>query len=331
MSLPEVTAVRERIENITENWSTLKMQAASQGVQFPTDRITPQMAEIVFKAVYLFGLRIGEICGYRFPSDKAQPTGMLLWAKEASWQIPDLDDDETIILLKRIMARNYGKSLSDEEVIAIKEPAFVLSIITEKREGFNRHAALPLNPDYEPWTKEVMQYILERQTKGPLPHLKELTEKLNGHNGQFVNLIQIMQTPEGQKICEDYPPIFPLTRQDAYQIAVQVFNGFSYPIVKYNKLKLDAEGQPVQEMKNGKLTNVYESIADHQKKYSDHANRHLRSTELKSKFRIKGDALNKFMGWASPRNAESSAMQERYVLEPWQEAGYFPKLLRVRA
>jgi hypothetical protein len=229
------------------------------------------------------------------------------------------------------MARNYGKVITDEEVMAIQEPAFVLSIITEKRQGFNRQAAIPLNPDYEPWAKEVMQYILERQIKGPLPHLKELTDKINKTNTTPIGVTQILQTKEAIQIIKKHPPVFPFRRQEVYPIALKIFEGFSYPIVKYNRPKKDETGKVIQELRDGKLKNVYEPIPDHQKKYSDHACRHARSTELKSRYRIKGDQLNQFMGWARNRNSEASAMQDRYVLEPWKEAGFFPKLLRKKA
>ncbi len=289
--------------------------------------LTP--VKTLFQTVELFGLRIGEGCGYVYPSeqDKAQPTGMLLWASQETWQ-PREDDDEEIILLKRLMMRNYGKELSDMEVLKLQEPAFVLSIVTEKREGFNRKAAIPLNPEYEPWAKEVMQYIMERQIKGPLPELKKLTAELC--NGKPVGILEAMKTKDGQSILENYEPIFPFKRQEVYPIAAQLFKGFTYPITQYNKRKVDADGEYVYHMKDGKKIYEYALVPEHQKRFSDHALRHLRSTVLKSSYHIRGEPLDKFMGWSKPRGGESSAMQDRYVLEPWKEAGYFPRLLRRR-
>jgi hypothetical protein len=297
MSLPNVSDVRSRIE-----------------------AIEAKDIKRLFQTVYLFGLRIGEACGYRYPSEtKSQNTGMLLWATQETWQ-PRIEDDEEMILLKRLMIRNYGKELTDMEVLQLNEQAFVLSIITEKREGFNRKAAIPLSPEYEPWAKEVTEYIQERQTKGPLPYLQRLTQA-GGLNGKPISIIEVLKTEEADRIIETYEPVFPFRRQEVLPMAIRLFQGFTYPITQYKKR--------VGHNEEGK--GVYETVPEHQKQFGDHALRHLRSTELKSFYRVHGEALDKFMGWSKPRGGESSAMQDRYVLEPWREAGYFPRLLRRRA
>lgn len=297
MSLPTVANVRSRIEDIEDE---------------PIKRL--------FQTVLLFGLRIGEACGYRYASEtKSQNTGMLLWATTDVWQ-PREDDDEEMIFLKRVMMRNYGKELTDMEVLQLQEQAFVLSIITEKREGFNRKAAIPLSQDYEPWAREVFDYIAHRQGLGPLPHLQKLTLEIGSANGKPVSIIETIKTQEAKNIIENYEPIFPYRRQEILPIAIKLFQGFTYPITQYKK----------KTGVNEKGKGVYETIPEHQKQFGDHALRHLRSTELKSIYRVQGEALDKFMGWSKPRGGESSAMQDRYVLEPWKEAGYFPRLLRRR-
>lgn len=298
MSLPSFREARERIE--AEPIDALRM---------------------FWKIIYLFGLRVGEACGYRYESEtKAQPTGMLLWASTSAWQI-DEDNDEDFILLKRLMMRNHGKKVDDTDILQITEQAFVLSIITEKRKGFNRQAAIPLNPDYEPWAEEVCHYVIQRQKHGPLMKLKKLTKELSEIAGKPVSMIETLKTDKAQYIIENNEPIFPFYRQQVWPKAVELFEGLTYPIAQYNKrIGTDSE--------TGK--GIYETVPAHQKQFSDHAIRHLRSTELKSFYRIKGEMLDKFMGWTKPRGGESSAMQDRYVLEPWKEAGYFPRLLRRR-
>jgi hypothetical protein len=105
-------------------------------------------------------------------------------------------------------------------------------------------------------------------------------------------------------------PVFPYYRQQVYPVARALFDGWKYPIVSY----VTGKDGPV--------------IRAHQKAFANHAIRHLRATELKSKYRIKGEMLDSFMGWTKARGAGSSPMQDKYVLEPWKEAGYFPRLLR---
>ena len=312
MSLPSVSEVRNRIDAI-EDISIKRL----------------------FQTVYLFGLRIGEACGHIYPSEigKAQPTGMLLWASQETWELQDEDDDETITLLKRIMMRNYGKELSDNDILQLRELAFVLSIITEKRQGFNRQVAIPDSAEYEPWAKEVREYIQHRQGLGPLPHLRKLTEEMSMLSPKPLGITEILQTKKAHAIIKKYEPVFPFRRQEIYPLAVKIFQGFTYPIVKYNRPKTQINAKGEKEIvtiinAKGEKETVYEPIPDHQKKFSDHALRHARSTELKTKCRIKGDLLNQFMGWARNRNSEASAMQDRYILEPWKEAGYFPRLLR---
>jgi hypothetical protein len=297
MSLPSFQEARERIEAVEND--DLRM---------------------LFKTVYLFGLRIGEACGYKYESEvNAQPTGMLLWATPSAWQ-PDEDNDEDFILLKRLMMRNYGKELSDFDVLQMTEQAFVLSIVTEKRKGFNRQAAIPLNPDYEPWAEEVYRYISARQKHGPLMKLQQLTKELSQREGKPISIIKTLKTDKALDIIDKNEPIFPFYRQTIWPIATKVFDGLTYPIAQYKKrIGTDEEGK-----------GVYQTVPAHQKPFTDHAIRHLRSTELKSFYRVKGEMLDKFMGWTKPRGGESSAMQDRYVLEPWKEAGYFPRLLRRR-
>ncbi|GAJ01734.1 unnamed protein product, partial [marine sediment metagenome] len=62
-----------------------------------------------------------------------------------------------------------------------------------KRGGIERFAALPLNKKYEPWTRQVYDYFLDRGSR----------------------------------------PCFPFTRQKVWQYSKQVFEGLTYPIERY--------------------------------------------------------------------------------------------------
>lgn len=309
MSLPNVSDVRSRIEKIED-----------------------KDVEMLLKTITLFGLRVGEGCGYVYPSEvgKAQPTGMLLWASNSEWQ-PNMMNYNEVFVLQSIALMDTGEELSREEISKIRENAFVLSIITEKREGYNRKAAIPMNPKYERWSPEVFKYIAERQDKGPLPHLLKLNAEQSRSNGRPVGLLHTLRTLEGESIMENYEPVFPYKRQEILPIVTKLFEGFTYPIAQYKRRKLDENGNEIYTIKDGKKIYEYEIIPGHQKRFGNHALRHLRSTELKTFFLIDGAALDNFMGWAKPRGGESSGMQDRYVLEPWKEAGYFPRLLRLRA
>jgi hypothetical protein len=249
MSLPSFQAVRDRIEAIPN----LGLKRCYQGV-------------------YITGSRIGEFAGLMYPSDPAKATGMHLTVSEDVYTV-DLENIDDIAALRAISLVERGEEYTMKELAAIKEPVAIFHITTEKRAGFVRHTALPLNPKYDVggWTRQVCEYIKSRQDKDE--------------------------------------PVFPYYRQQLYPAASEFFKGFTYPIVTYKSLE-------------------DELVKAHQKDFANHALRHERATELRSRYRIKGEMLDSYMGWTKQRGSGGSAMQDRYVLEPWREAGYVPKLMR---
>jgi hypothetical protein len=249
MSLPSFQAVRDRIESI------------------------PNLGlNRCYKGVYITGSRIGEFAGLMYPSDPAKATGMHLTVTEDVYTV-DLENIDDIAALRAISLVERGEEYTMKELAAIREPVAIFHITTEKRAGFVRHTALPLNPKYDVagWTRQVYEHIKSRQDKDE--------------------------------------PVFPYYRQQLYPTAKELFKGFTYPIVTYKSLE-------------------DELVKAHQKDFANHAIRHERATELRSRYRIKGEMLDSFMGWTKQRGSGGSAMQDRYVLEPWREAGYVPKLMR---
>lgn len=250
MSLPPVKIVRERIAQIP-----------NLGIQR------------YYQFIYITGSRCGEGASMYFPSEKGKPTGSLLTVAEDTYQVDMMNFDD-VMTLKAISLMDNGREFTTEEIAKIREPVVIFKITTEKRAGFERFTALPLNPIYDPdgWDKQVFDYVNERQGKEE--------------------------------------PVFPYYRQQLYPIAIDLFKGLDYPIVSYR-------------------TYTKELVRNHQKNFANHALRHLRANELKGKYRIKGEMLDAFMGWSKQRGSGGiSSMQDRYVLEPWKEAGYFPRLLR---
>ena len=87
MSLPNVSDVRSRIEKLED-----------------------KDVEMLLKTITLCGLRVGEGCGYVYPSEvgKAQPTGMLLWASNADWQ-PNMMNYNEVFVLQSIALMDTGQ------------------------------------------------------------------------------------------------------------------------------------------------------------------------------------------------------------------------------
>lgn len=87
------------------------------------------------------------------------------------------------------------------ELGPIKENVAVFTVSTAKRGGIERLVGLPLDPKYEPWTKEVCKYYLAQKNEA----------------------------------C------FPFTRQKVWQYSKQVFEGLTYPIERYTIIEEEGE------------------------------------------------------------------------------------------
>lgn len=108
-------------------------------------------------------------------------------------------------------------------------------------------------------------------------------------------------------------PVFPFTRQYVWNHAKEIFNGFYYPIDRYYLRK--------QELKI--------EITAHPKRFTLHAIRHLRATELIRFYHFKAEDLAAYCGWKLGTVSKVSSVMERYIdLGAYIE--YFPKLLKKR-
>jgi hypothetical protein len=111
----------------------------------------------------------------------------------------------------------------------------------------------------------------------------------------------------------DDTPVFPCTRQTVWVHAKTIFEGFNYPILSY-KIKRD-----------GELTHVPE----HSKRFTLHALRHLRATELIRFYHFKAEDLAAYCGWRLTSIGKTTSVMERYIdLSAYVD--YFPKLLKQR-
>ena len=97
-----------------------------------------------------------------------------------------------------------GRSLDIQEHMA--EEAALFSVNTAKRDGLKRICALPFNNEYEPWTKEVVDYF---QTF-------------------------------------DYnDPVFPFTRQTVWRHSKDCWKDLYYKIEPYNIIEVDQLGNVI--------------------------------------------------------------------------------------
>lgn len=108
-------------------------------------------------------------------------------------------------------------------------------------------------------------------------------------------------------------PVFPFTRQFIWVKAKELFEGFTYPIIEYK-------------VKDG--TELIE-VPAHDKRFTLHAIRHLRATELVRFYHFKAEDLAAYCGWRLTTVTKATSVMERYIdLGAYTE--YFPKLLKQR-
>jgi hypothetical protein len=150
--------------------------------------------------------------------------------------------------------------------------AAIFSVSTAKRGGMRRVAALPLDPRYEPWTSQLYDYFEDAGSR----------------------------------------PVFPFTRQTAWHVAHEAFDGFRYPIEPY---RITEDGEVVKDVKR------------HTRPFGTHALRHLRATELVEVYGFDGVDLSMFGGWTLQHTIGLGSLA-RYTHLEWRR--YFPKLLRRR-
>lgn len=132
------------------------------------EKVELEEVQICLMCGYLFCARISELISKVSPSDKNYTTARGPKGSDVILDVFELGD--------------------------MQEEVAIFTISTAKRGGVERLVALPLNPEYEPWTKKVYEYF------------KKCKEK----------------------------PCFPFTRQKAWQYSKKAFEGLSYPIERYS-------------------------------------------------------------------------------------------------
>ena len=154
-----------------------------------------------------------------------------------------------------------------------KHDIIVFTVRTAKRDGKERAIALPLEKKYEPFTGQLFDYF--RQF---------------GSN-----------------------PVFPFTRQKAWEHATEVFEGLQYPIEAYRPFK---DGKP------------QELVKEHMNPFRTHALRHLRATELLEFYDFSGVELSFYGGWTLKSMVGVGSAISRYAHVHYRK--YLPKLLTER-
>lgn len=125
------------------------------------ERVSITPVKYYLQCAYLFCARSCEVAGMSHPSD----------VTSTPWGPHGTD--------VRIM---------EYKADGAKELAAVFTVKTAKRDGRERHVALPLNPDYEPWTKGITQYFERRGEAEVFPFSRQYVHKVITREGTFDSL-----------------------------------------------------------------------------------------------------------------------------------------------
>jgi hypothetical protein len=253
------------------------------------ERIPVQSIKMAFTGAYLFCGRVGEVICLKHPGDSTQgATGSQLTVERDTY-IPNIQNPLEFQTLSLSIMTQTLKPVDLTQIMKIKEPVAIFTVATEKRLGWKREVALPLNPKYEPWTRPLMEYIQERKK-----------DKLN---------------------------IFPFYRQEMHKYAKIIFRGLDYKIQPYKRAVME-NGQYQYEVKNdGGKKLLQTTVTDHRRDFGNHAIRHLRDAVLRNFYGFSGEDRALYGGWTlRTTTGAGSASQERYGEGGWRI--YFPKLLK---
>lgn len=129
--------------------------------------------QMLLKALYLFGAKISEMTGEKYPKDKQAPQE-ILGPKGTNLDLYEfvLPNHKSIENAEALTLDNYSvvkaartaESFNEVED-TIKFAVFRLKFEegrTEKNEERGRYVALPISSKYEPWTKGLCKYFIDK-------------------------------------------------------------------------------------------------------------------------------------------------------------------------
>ncbi|MGD2090766.1 MAG: hypothetical protein PVH61_31630 [Candidatus Aminicenantes bacterium] len=214
-----------------------------------------------YKYTLLLCARIGEIIAFKYPSDKtANPTGQNLQVKTEKYKVNMNVQPEYNAAFMTLLGRNRTAP-TPEQIAMIQEPVAVFTVTTEKRKGgWIREIALPLNPKWEPWTSQMLEYY-------------------NTH--------------------KDDTALFPFKRQQIYPVAKKAFKGLQVRIEPYQRAVLTETGE-YQYVANGdgKKHLLTETVQAHVKQFSQHHLRRIRRIQLERYYGFTKEERKLHGGWA---------------------------------
>ena len=237
---------------------------------------------------------------------------------------------------------DLGKQLTDPVIVdggvmykevEVNEKAVMFVLKTAKRKGKLRACALPVDPKYEPWAKEIYDYFEDYGQKKPF----QFDERLD-HSKTY-----------------------------AMNYAKQIFKGFEWPMIPYtvsvdkvfpeDAIKADRVNDKNQQVwlveldeddanwlvrnKDGSFKTT-EKIYKRWKPFTSHCLRKRRTITLKTFYKFDGFALAAYGGWTEKSQVDAlpgalkhyleidiqSSPDAFYILKDDLASTYFPNLIK---
>ena len=226
-----------------------------------------------------------------------------------------------------------GTKRVDEEEIEIMEDAIMFVLKTAKRRGKLRACALPIDPKYEPWTKELYEYFEECGAKRPF----QFDEKLDNSKSYAMNYAKA---------------VFAGMEWPMAEYTVSVDKEFSEEQVLANRINDkneevwlveigDDDANWLRKNKDGTFKTT-EKVPKRWKVFTSHALRKRRTITLKSFYKFDGFDLAAYGGWTEKSQVDAlpgalkfyleidiqSSPDAFYILKDDLASTYFPKLLK---
>ena len=263
---PSISQVREAIENV---------------------ELEP--LQIAAKTIYVTMSRVGEIVSEKTNFDKtAHPTGLNLDFRIETYR-PNLKNKREREALT-LIALSQGKPFDMQEAAKINEEVAIFSVLVEKRDYqknpdgslthvWRKECALPLNPEFEPWTQQIIDYIKYK----PQPFFP-----FNRHD-----------------LWIAIKPVF-----ENFVYTIQPYK---------RAYKLNGKYQYTEPDENGKRKLITKIQPEKQHDAALQAIRHWRNQELEDNYGFTEKELSAFGGWTMTLSeGVTSSAHQRYYKMPWR-------------
>lgn len=166
------------------------------------------------------------------------------------------------------------------------EPAVLFIVKTAKRRGRLRPCALPLNPEYEPWAKPLLDYFSQTETKYPFMF-----------HEKFEHSIRYAQWEAEKAFDGFYWPMIQYTRTEEVPYTKDMVLSSRFGDKGYEEFLVKLEDDSRYWTSNTEFVKKSVKVAERWKPFRSHCLRKRRSITLTLDYGFDGFDIAYFGGW----------------------------------